>query len=57
MSFALYIIGFVILICGLAYGAVLMHMPQHWIAVGIIVLVGLGVLTGVANTRQKDPSQ
>lgn len=57
MSFALYIVGFVILICGLAYGAALMHVPQHWIAVGIIVLVGLGILTGVTNTRQRDSSQ
>jgi hypothetical protein len=32
-------------------------VPSHWIAVGVIVLVGLGVLTGVANTRQRDPSQ
>ncbi len=57
MSFALYIVGFVILICGLAYGAVLMHVPQHWIAVGVVVLVGLGILTGVTNTRQRDSSQ
>jgi len=57
MSFALYIVGFVILICGLAYGAVLMHIPQHWIAVGVVVLVGLGILTGVTNTRQRDSSQ
>lgn len=57
MSFALYIIGFVILICGLAYGAALMHVPQHWIAVGVVVLVGLGILTGVTNTRQRDSSQ
>ena len=57
MSFALYIVRFVILICGLAYGAVLMHIPQHWIAVGVVVLVGLGILTGVTNTRQRDSSQ
>jgi hypothetical protein len=57
MSFALYVIGFVILICGLAYGATLMHVPQQWIAVGIVVLVGLGILTGVTNTRQRDSSQ
>jgi hypothetical protein len=54
MSFGIYIIGFLILIGGLIYGAVLIHMPSHWIAVGAIVLVGLGILTGVKNTRQKD---
>jgi hypothetical protein len=56
MSFGLYLLGFVILICGLAYGAVLMHMPSHWIVVGVIVLAGMGILSGVAHTRQKDSS-
>jgi hypothetical protein len=56
MSFGLYSIGFVIMVGGLMYGAHLMHIPPHWIAVGAIVLVGLGILTGVKATRQKDPS-
>lgn len=56
MSFGLYLIGFVVLIAGLIYGATLMHMPSHWIVVGTLVLVGLGIVTGVKNTRSKDPS-
>lgn len=56
MSFSLYAIGFLILIGGLIYGAHLMHMPPHWIAVGAIVLLGIGIVTGVQSTRQKDPS-
>ena len=56
MSFGIYIIGFLILIGGLIYGAHLMHLAPHWIAFGAIVLVGLGVITGVKNTRQRDPS-
>lgn len=54
MSFGLYLIGFVILIIGLAYGAHLAHMPQQWIGVGVVVLIGLGILTGVTRTRQRD---
>ena len=54
VSFSIYITGFVILIAGLLYGAVLLHVPTQWIAVGGIVLVGVGVLTGVKTTRQKD---
>jgi len=54
MSFGLYITGFLIVIAGLLYGASLMHVPAHWIVVGGIVLVGLGILTGVKATRQKD---
>ncbi len=55
MSFALYLIGMIIVICGLAYGAFMLHVAPQWIGVGVIVLLGLGILTGVARTRQKDP--
>lgn len=55
MSFGIYAIGFLIFIIGLIYGAHLMHIPLHWIVVGAIVLSGLGILTGVKATRQKDP--
>ena len=34
MSFAIYLVGAVILIGGLVYGAVLMELPSQWIAVG-----------------------
>jgi len=55
MSFGLYAAGFAILIVGLVYGAYLMHVPAQWIAVGAIILLGFGILTGVKATRQKDP--
>jgi hypothetical protein len=54
MSFGLYVLGFLIVIGGLIYGAILMHVPVHWIAVGALVLLGFGILTGVKVTRQKD---
>ncbi len=54
MSFGIYVVGFLILIGGLMYGAILMHIPTHWIVVGGVVLLGLGILTGVKATRQKD---
>jgi hypothetical protein len=55
MSFGLYSAGFAIVIAGLIYAAYLMHMPARWIAVGAIVLLGLGILSAVKATRQKDP--
>jgi uncharacterized membrane protein len=54
MSFGLYSIGFAILIGGLVYGAHLAHMPTHWIVVGAVVLLGIGILSSVKATRQKD---
>ena len=55
MSFGIYLAGFAILICGLAYGAHLMHMPMHWIAAGAVVMIGIGILSAVKATRPKDP--
>jgi hypothetical protein len=55
MSFGLYAAGFAIVIAGLIYAAYLMHIPAHWIAVGAIIMLGIGIVTGVKNTRQKDP--
>jgi hypothetical protein len=56
MSFAIYLIGYVILIIGLAVGAHMLHVAPRWIGVGVLILAGLGILTGVARTRQRDPS-
>jgi urea transporter len=55
MSFGLYIFGYVVLIIGLALGAHLAHVPQKWIGVGVICLIGLATIHGVKTTRQKDP--
>ncbi|MGD0500512.1 MAG: hypothetical protein ABSC23_18980 [Bryobacteraceae bacterium] len=56
MSFGIYIVGFLILIGGLIYAAVILHVAAQWIAVGAIVLFGLAILKGVQATRGKDPS-
>ena len=55
MSFGIYAAGFAILIGGLIYAAHLMHVPPHWIIAGAVVLMGVGILSAVKATRQKDP--
>ena len=55
MSFAIYLVGYVVLIVGLCWGATLLHVPAEWIAVGAICLAGIAILHGVTVTRQKDP--
>lgn len=54
-SFAIYVVGMVVLIGGLAYGAHLAGLAPQWIAVGAIVLIGFGIVMAVSKTRQKDP--
>lgn len=56
MSFGIYLVGFVILIGGLIYGATLLKIPGQYIAVGAIVLLGLAIMKGVQSTRGRDPS-
>ena len=56
MSFGIYIIGYIILIIGLAVGAHLMHVPQQWIGVGVLCMIGIAIIHGVTATRQRDPS-
>lgn len=56
-SLAIFIIGFIIVIGGLAYGASLAGMSAQWIAVGAMVLAGVGIVMGVTKMRTKDVSQ
>ena len=43
-SFGTYLVGFLILIVGLGLAAYLLNVPTMWIAVGVIILIGIGVL-------------
>jgi uncharacterized membrane protein YiaA len=54
-SFSTYIVGFIILIIGLALAAYLLNVPPMWIAVGVIVLIGIGVLMATSRTKPRDP--
>jgi hypothetical protein len=53
-SFGLYVIGYIVLIGGLAYGAFLLGAPPIWIGVGVVILLGIGIITGVSRTRRPD---
>lgn len=53
-NFSLYVLGYLIVIAGLAYGAHLLGVPPVWIGVGAIVLAGIGIVTGVSRTRHRE---
>jgi hypothetical protein len=57
MTFALYLIGFILFVGGLAYAASLAGISATWIAIGVITLLGIGIFTGVTRTRQKDKAE
>lgn len=51
MSSVLYLLGYALVIVGLALGAHYMHIATHWIVVGVIILVGMGIV-GVSKKHQ-----
>jgi len=53
-TFVIYAIGYLILLAGLIYGAVLLGVQTQWIVVGGLVMLGLGIALGVGKTRAKD---
>jgi uncharacterized membrane protein YiaA len=56
-SFATYLIGFLILIVGLGIAAYLLNIPTMWIGVGVVVLLGIGVLSATSRTKMRDPAE
>ena len=46
-----YILGFLILIGGLAWGAIEAGVPQLWVMIGSMILLGIGIITGASRTR------
>lgn len=54
-SFGTYILGFIVLIAGLALAAWLLGAPPTWIIVGVVVLLGFGIISATSRTKPRDP--
>lgn len=55
MSFALYLVGFLLIIAGLAWALITAGIGLVKIAIVCLILLGVAVLSGVVKTRPKDP--
>lgn len=56
MRFFVFIFGILILIGGLAWGAIELGAPQMWVTIGAMILFGLGVIAGAGRTRGRRSS-
>ena len=56
MSFAIYMLGFLIFLGGLIWGAVVAGAPHLYIAIGSLIFLGIGIFSAVGRTRSKDSS-
>lgn len=55
MNFWIYLVGFAIVIGGVAWALAVAGVGTTYILIATVILFGLGVLTAVTHTRQKDP--
>ena len=55
-NFIVYMIGVVLLVGALAYGASLVGLSSTWITVIAVAALGLGLMGAIVKTRQKEPS-
>lgn len=53
MRFLAYMIGFLILIGGLAWAAITAGAPELYVMIGAVILLGLGIITGVTRTSRR----
>lgn len=51
MRFLAYLVGFLILIAGLAWAAVEAGVPLLYVKIGSVILFGLGIIMGASRTR------
>jgi hypothetical protein len=54
MHTALYALGYLLLVVVVSWLAYLSHIPESYIAAMIVIMLGIGVVSGLENARQKD---
>jgi hypothetical protein len=54
MSFALYVFGFLVLIGGVAWALITAGVRPLYVVIACVIMLGIGILTGVTRTRSKD---
>jgi hypothetical protein len=57
MSFGIYLAGFAILLIGVLWGMSIAGVPSIWIGITALILLGIGIISGVSRTRSKDPPE
>lgn len=55
MSFALYMIGLVLLVAGVAWGLSMAGLAPVYIGIASVIVLGIGIMMAVSRTRLKDP--
>lgn len=54
MSTAVYVVGFIVLLAGLAWAATIMGVPSIWITIGVVVVAGIAIIGLAGNLRDTE---
>jgi Zn-dependent protease with chaperone function len=55
MSFALYLIGLLLLVAGIAWAMGTFGLAPLYIGITCVIVLGIGIMMAVSRTRAKDP--
>lgn len=55
MSFALYMLGLIVMVGGIAWALVTAGVAATYVAIACLIVAGIGIMTAVSRTRVKDP--
>jgi hypothetical protein len=56
MTLVIYLVGWLILIGGVCWALVAMHVSQHTIEIVGVIMLGVAIITGATRTRNRDRS-
>lgn len=56
MSFALYIVGLLLLVGGIAWALVTAGLSTVYVGIACVIVLGIGIMVAVSKTRAKDSS-
>ena len=54
-KFAIYLIGYLIFVAGVAFALDMVGLSGRWVFVSVLILVGIGVAAGATKTKRDDP--
>lgn len=53
-NFAIYLLGYILMIVGVAYGMHAAGLGQQWIIAAVLILAGLGVTAALSRAKRGD---
>lgn len=56
MTLLIYLVGWLILIGGVSWALIAMHVSQHTVTIVAVILLGIGVITAATHARHRDRS-